>query len=61
VEKKMSNKSLSVAFILVAVGFGTWLGILNPDKAFALIVSCFTGAVILIIISVIMLGKERKK
>ena len=58
--ERISKKSLTVAYILVAIGFGAALGILNPAKASALIIGCFTGAVILILISVIVLGKERK-
>jgi|GEM_PF-4075387 len=59
--EKMSRKSLTVAYILAAVGFGAWLGIINPSKASSLIIGCFTGAIILIIISVINLNKERKQ
>ncbi|MGD9015295.1 MAG: hypothetical protein PVI33_04665 [Candidatus Omnitrophota bacterium] len=56
----MSRKSLTVAYILASVGFGAWLGIMNPSKASALIIGCFTGTVVLIIISVIALNKEKK-
>jgi uncharacterized membrane protein len=59
--EKISKKSLTVAYILAAVGFGAWLGITNPSKAFALIIGCFTGTIILLIISVINLNKERKQ
>ncbi|MFC1592499.1 hypothetical protein ACFL4C_00590 [Candidatus Omnitrophota bacterium] len=60
-EKKMSKKSLTLAYILAAVGFGAWLGIINPSMASALIVGCFVGTVILVIVSVIVLNKERKQ
>ena len=60
-EKKMSKKSLTVACILVAIGFSAWLGVANPPIASALGIGCFAGAVILIIISVIALNKERKE